>query len=358
MPTGRFFRVNSKGKLNALGTLEELLAGRKSDGYLWLDFVNPDRDQLLALVEPLGLHPLAVEDCLDADQVPKFNEFPNHTFVLFNRCRYAAGELGIDEVDAFLGKDFLVTVTRAAPENVAALTAKLDEAVRGELDSARHGPDYLLHVILDHALDDAFGVIEALEEEIDGAQETILAKVSEFKPEALIRLRRHLLALRKSLIHEREVLVKICRKDSPYISEKGIYNYRDISDHLVRFFESTEICREMISNLMEMYLSLLNNRMAKVSNQTNLVVKRLTLITTIFMPLTLLAGIGGMSEWSMMTGPANWKLSYPLFFLLMGAIATANFYFLKWLDRRRLSQAEMVGEPERSPLSSESGRGA
>jgi magnesium transporter len=81
---------------------------------------------------------------------------------------------------------------------------------------------------------------------------------------------------------------------------------------------------------MELYLSLMNIRMTEVSNQTNQVMKRLTLITTIFMPLTLLAGIGGMSEWSMMTGSGNWQFSYPFFFLMMMVIGTCNYYFLKW----------------------------
>ena len=119
--------------------------------------------------------------------------------------------------------------------------------------------------------------------------------------------------LRKSLFHEREILVKICRKDCPFISEKAIFHYRDIYDHLAKFFELTETYRDIVTSLMEMYLSMLNNLMAKVANETNATVRRLTFITTIFMPLTLLAGIGGMSEWSMMTGPENWQIAYPAF---------------------------------------------
>jgi magnesium transporter len=80
---------------------------------------------------------------------------------------------------------------------------------------------------------------------------------------------------------------------------------------------------------------MLNNQMTKVANQTNISVRRLTLITTIFMPLTLIAGIGGMSEWSMMTGPANWKISYPAFLLAIGMIGFVNYCLLKWLERKR-----------------------
>ena len=86
---------------------------------------------------------------------------------------------------------------------------------------------------------------------------------------------------------------------------------------------------------MEMYLSMLNNKMTIAANQTNKSVRRLTFITTIFMPLTLLAGIGGMSEWSMMTGPANWKIAYPAFLLGMAVIGFANYCLLKWLERKK-----------------------
>ena len=90
----------------------------------------------------------------------------------------------------------------------------------------------------------------------------------------------------------------------------------------------------MISNLLEIYFSIQNNRMTVAANKTNQVVRRLTFITTIFMPLTLLAGIGGMSEWSMMTGAENWKLSYPFFILLMVVIGIVNYWLLKLIESR------------------------
>jgi len=150
-----------------------------------------------------------------------------------------------------------------------------------------------------------------------------------------MHLRRDLLTVRKSLFHEREILVKVCRWDSPFIPAKAIYLYRDIYDHLSKFFELTESYRDLVTSLMEMYLSMLNNRMTKAANDTNLIVRRLTFITTIFMPLTLLAGIGGMSEWSMMTGPQNWRVAYPIFLLAMVVIAVINYFLIKWIEKSR-----------------------
>lgn len=109
-----------------------------------------------------------------------------------------------------------------------------------------------------------------------------------------------------------------------------------LMDPLAKFLELTETYREIVTSLMELYTSLLNNLMTKASNETNSSVRRLTLIATIFMPLTLLASIGGMSEWSMMTGPANWKIAYPLFLAAMGLIAISNYLLIRRLEIRGL----------------------
>jgi magnesium transporter len=137
------------------------------------------------------------------------------------------------------------------------------------------------------------------------------------------------------LYHEREILVKICRADCPFISEKVIVHYRDIYDHLSKFFELIETYREIETSLMELYASLLSNQMNKLSYETNYSMKRLTLIATICMPLSLIAGIGGMSEWTMMTGPENWRVSYPLFLLGMVVLALISFLVIKWLERKK-----------------------
>ena len=120
-----------------------------------------------------------------------------------------------------------------------------------------------MHIILNYVVDQSYFVIETLEDELDNLEESILTDISKFNPAELIRLRRDLFSLRKSLFQEREIFVKICRKDCPFISGKAIFHYRDIYDHLTKFFELTESFRELIASLMEVYLSLLNNNMTK-----------------------------------------------------------------------------------------------
>jgi magnesium transporter len=332
MSDTRFFHISANGQMSQVADAAEAIAARAGGGYVWIDLYNPVREDLASLIEPFGLHPLAIEDCLDENQVPKLEDFPNNTFILFNRFHFRERALAIEEVDFFLGPGFLMSV--AAHGRDPGAHNKLEEAIRIEQASIGKGPDYLLHVILDRIVDDKLLAIEALQDDLDAAEEEALQKgPSAFNPADLLHLRRNLLALRKSLFHEREILVKICRRDSPFITEAAIYHFRDIYDHLVKFVEVIEICREMIATLMEIHLSLVNNELARLGNRTNQVVRRLTFITTIFMPLSFFAGVGGMSEWSMMTGPQNWRIAYPAFFVVMATIGVFSYFLLKRLER-------------------------
>jgi magnesium transporter len=278
---------------------------------------------------------LVVEDCVDKNQIPKIEDYPKNTFILFNAFEYTDHILNISEIDVVIGDNYLITVSHRDSTGQPILKG-IEHYVENDLGNARQGPAYLLHVLLDHIVDQKFNSIEAIEEDINESEDVILTNLDRFKPADLLRLRRNLVKLRKSLFHEREILVKICRKDCPYIPDKAILYYRDVYDHLTKFFELTESSRDIVASLMEMHVSLINNRMTKAAN--NVTVRRLTFITTIFMPLTLLAGIGGMSEWSMMTGPENWKISYPLFLAGIAVIGIVNYYLLKWIEKRKNGQ--------------------
>ncbi len=330
----RYVRVPPEGEVVDAGSLKALLGQRGSPGYLWVDLTDPTREQLEALVEPLGVHPLSVEDCLDDDQVPKVEDFQHNMFVLFNSYRYIDGVLHVDEVNFVLGKDYLVSVHRARPSGWSYF-GEAPRLVDAALDEVRRGPDYLLHVLLDQIVDGKFEAIEAIQEDVDAAEERVLQGWEEFQPDDLLRMRRCLLVLRKSLFHEREILMRISGRGNSFITEGAVYRFRDIYDHLARFFESTEICREMIASLVEIHVSMVSVRLAEVGNRTNQTMRRLTVINCVFMPLTLLAGIGGMSEWSMMTSGVRWPVSYSAFLLLMVAIGLANYYLLTWWEARQ-----------------------
>jgi magnesium transporter len=337
MSESKFFHFSATGLFYGIGSLGEALEAMKEGGFIWFNFYQPSREELSALVDTIGIHPLSVEDCFDDQQVPKIEYFTNNTFIIFNSFTYEGKALFIDEINLFIGRNFLITVSGHNSGERKPLQ-KITEVIENGHNDANAGPDYLMHIVLDYIVDQKYKAFDEMEDELELAEESLLENVEKFNPMQLIIMRKSLMALRKSLYHEREIFVKICRQDCPFVSEKAIVHYRDIYDHLSKFFELTETYREIETSLMELYTSLLNNLMTKMSNETNYSVKRLTLIATIFMPLTLIASIGGMSEWSMMTGTSNWKIAYPLFILGMVIIAIVNYFVIKRMEKKGKSR--------------------
>lgn len=335
MSGSKFYHFTSTGLFYGLNSSEEAISALNEGGFIWLNYYKPEIEELHSLVDTMGIHPLSVEDCLDSSQVPKIEHFPGNTFIIFNAYSYKNKELFIDEVDFFIGKNFLITVSGINSDDRNPLNNVI-RIIENDPGHAKSGPDFLMHVVLDYVVDQKFHAFEALEDELEEAEDIVLDTPGEFQVSVLLRLRKDLVNLRKSLFHEREILVKICRMDCPFITGKAIFAFRDVYDHLAKFFELSESFREIVTSLMELYTSLLNNLMTKVSNETNTSVRRLTLITTIFMPLTLIASIGGMSEYTMMTGgEPNWKTAY----LLLGAgliiVAVINFFVLRRLEKSK-----------------------
>jgi magnesium transporter len=333
MSESKFYHFPAGGSFYGLKTLDEAVDSLKEGGYVWFNFYKPSRSELGSLVDSIGIHPLSVEDCFDEEQVPKIEYFMNNTFIIFNSFSYIDDVLHIDEVNLFIGKNFLITVSGTYSEERKPLAGVEDIVEKGNA-KASLGADFLMQTVLDWLVDEKYKAFDDMEDELEEAEEDLLEDVEKFKPIRLITMRKYLMRLRKTLYHEREILVKICRLDCPFVTEKAIVHYRDIYDHLAKFFELTETYREIETSLMELYTSLLNNLMTKMSNDTNTSVKRLTLIATIFMPLTLLASIGGMSEWTALTGAENWKIAYPLFILAMAVIAVINFLVIRRMEKK------------------------
>ncbi len=329
----QFYHFSENGTYTLHETLESLLEKRESGGFIWLRYCAPQKEVLSRIIDIFKIHPLSIDDCYDEDQIPKIDIFREYTSILFNDFTYIDQSIAIKEINLFLGKNFLVTVTREETEKQHPVEKTLQD-MRRNREHNLQGPAFLMHSLLDRIIGKKLADVETIEDEIVNLEEIMISGEASFTPQELQKTKRNLMAMRKSVLHEREVLVKICRKDSQFIPENSLFFYSDILDHLVKFYEMIETNRDVVTSLIQMNLSSTSNAMAEAANKTNKSVSRLTLITTIFMPLTLISGIGGMSEWSMMTGPEHWIISYPLLLAGMVLLGFIMYGFLKWYNNR------------------------
>jgi magnesium transporter len=312
------------GTIEAASCLDEALSMKKTGGFLWCALLSPTKDELEPLEKGLGIHPLSIEECFDEQYLPKMDIFPDYLGILFNDFVEEEGLVGIREINFFLGKDFLVSIFRGE-ETEAARFKDILERFALDAENLVSGPVRLLHAIMDRIIDNKFALVE---------KDRVLEESKPVDAAELHGIRQNLMVMRKTLLHERELLARICRRDSPLIQTVDLAYFTNLYDHLAKFVEIIESNRETMTNLAQIQLTMANNAMAEASNRTNRSVSRLTLITTIFMPLSLIAGIGGMSEWTMFTGPENWKTAYPILIGIMALMGAANYFVLRWLERK------------------------
>lgn len=330
-PLSRFFYIDASGKLSTISSLKDGLKAVDSGGYLWLDYCDPDLETLQPLMTALNIHPLSVEDALNEEQLPKLDLFPDYSFMVFNIFESIDSEVITHELDLFIGSNFLVSSTKR-DKSGQPLLAGIERAVERERERIKNGPSLLLHLITDMVVDRKFQAIDQIEIKLDQDEDDILANTRDFDLSRLMDSRSSLMVIRKSVFYEREVISKLIRKDSKFVSDQSIIFFRDVYDHLSRYYEISETARDQVTSLMEIHLSMISNRMAKTSNRTNAIMRRLTLITTIFMPLTLISGIGGMSEFTLWVGEENFKIGYLVLFVVMILIAALNFTLLKRME--------------------------
>ena len=257
------------------------------DGVLWVDLESPTDDEFRILTEVFRFHPLAVEDAHREIELPKVDIYDGYVYLVVHRMSvdFETRRVAPREMDIFLSDRYLVTVHDEVSVSAADVAAKIT-ATPSALSA---GPDVVMHEIIDRIVDRYLPVLDQWEDETDALEEAILGRTGEdHLLEDALDLRREVAELRKSLGPQRDIIQKLARRDIPYVSEKAALYFRDVQDHLVRIFQTLESEREHIASLFEAY-------MAMTSHRLNAVMKRLTSIATIFLPLSFVAGIYGMN---------------------------------------------------------------
>ncbi|HWQ35728.1 MAG TPA: magnesium/cobalt transporter CorA [Blastocatellia bacterium] len=309
-----FTRISDPREIH---TLREL-----APNILWVDVSDPTGQDFEALAAQFGFHPLAIEDCRNGHQRPKVDEYQGYYFIVLYEASLAADQrLELRELNIFLGKNYLVTV-HTQPIRAIEVAERL---WRGWTDLAERGTGLVAYLLIDAIVDDYLPLLDTLSDRMDDLEDQIF---EDFRPEAIeeiFRIKKQLTFLRRAVTPLRDVFNTLLRREQPIFSRETMIYFQDVFDHLIRVADTIDTLRDMLGSTMDAYLSVSGNRM-------NIVMKRLTAISTILMSVTLIAGIYGMNFKHM--PELDWKFGYVGALLSMLVIGLAiYFYFrkIKWL---------------------------
>lgn len=298
--------------------------GRK----LWVDVQGLGDEQLLrGLAKLFSIHQLALEDVVHVPIRPKAESYEQNLLIVTRMLTSSdAQQLDVEQVSVFIGKDYVLTFQ----ERCGDVLDPVRQRLRVQNSRIRTLPsDYLGYAILDTIIDAYYPVVERMGDRIERLEERVLAEASPDTLRKLNVIKGQLLILRRAVAPQREAVNALIRDDNELVSETVRLYLRDTYDHIVQTSEAVETARELVNGLMNTYLSVVSNRM-------NEVMKILTIVASIFVPLTFMAGIYGMNFEHMPELRAKW--AYPTLLGAMGlvVIGMVLFFWRKgWVGRRR-----------------------
>jgi magnesium transporter len=297
------------------GGLADIATMRAAGGLIWVDVTEPDLDTLKALGTTFDLHELAIEDSLHTPQRSKFDPYPDQAFIVWNAPYIdpKARVVRLHVLTLFIGKDYLVT-THATPQ-LDAIENAWNRA--GELLDT--GVSWAVHAILDRATDEVAPILDKIADELTSLEQAMLDGADKRSLRALYGTRRELLKLRKVVPAERDVIREITRLNALVAPEQYLY-FQDIGDHLARQEDTIDTYRDVATGVMDLYLTAQSNKM-------NQIMKQLTIVATIFMPLQLISSIYGMNFKYMPELNQAW--GYPIVLMAMVGIGLAMYMWFR-----------------------------
>jgi magnesium transporter len=293
------------------------------DGF-WLDLRSPDDHDLALLEKTFGFHHLTIEDIQHQDQRPKLEEYPGYTFiVLFTGVLGSDGDVAFLEHHMFVSKDYLVTVHDQPSQLLHDLAAR----VKRSPELTKGNPGFLTYLVIDELVDSLFPLLENLDERIDSLEDRILENATPELLAEIYKLKHQVIELRKFIGAQRDLFQRLITHSIEIRGEELTLYWRDVHDHLIRQYETVDSLRDLLTGAMDVYLS-------TVSNRLNNTMKALTVIASLFLPLTFLTGFFGMN-FLFLTG--SLEITTPQFALGMGIMLLSvgiQFYFFRkrgWL---------------------------
>ena len=301
--------------------VEECFPFRDKPTVTWINIDGVDRvDVIEKLGKHFNLHPLALEDIVNTGQRPKMEDFLDYILLVLKMLYHdeKEGEFKAEQISLILGPNWVISFQ----ENAGDVFDPIRERIRSDKGRIRKmGADYLVYALMDAIVDNYFIILEKIGENIEEIEDNLVTNPAPETLQALHNLKRQMIFLRKSVWPLREVISRLERWESQLVNKSTDIYLRDLYDHTIQVIDAIETFRDMLSGMLDIYLS-------SVSNRMNEVMKVLTIIATIFIPLTFVAGLYGMNFKFM--PELEWPWGYPFVLLVMFAIGILMvIYFRK-----------------------------
>ena len=301
-------------------SVEEALPLKDKPTVTWINIAGIHQVEVIEKIgKNFDLHPLIVEDIVNTDQRIKMEDFGSYIFVVLKMFLYdeKKNEIKADQVSLILGSNFLISFQEEESDIFNSIRERIKNG-KGRI--RKLGTDYLAYSLLDAIVDHYFLILEKLGERIEELEDELVTRPEPKILEEVHRLRREMIFLRKSVWPLREIIACLERGETPLIQESTNIYFRDIYDHTIQVMDAVETYRDMLAGMLETYLS-------SISNRLNEVMKVLTIIATIFIPLTFIAGVYGMNFKFM--PELGWRWGYFIFWAIIVSVAVFMIFYFK-----------------------------
>jgi magnesium transporter len=336
MPPGTLVHIGEKKRETTLMTLidydedtfeQKQIGSRELEqlqnretGIRWLNIEGLNEINTLETMGKIfNLHPLVLEDILNTDERPKIEVNDDYIYISAKMLFYnkELGEFGIDQVSFILGNNYVISISEKDTDVFEPVIRRLQ---MGTTRFRKLGADYLMYSLLDIIVDNYFTVLEDFGDLVEIVEDEMVVRTSRQSLGTIHKLKREILFLHKAVWPLREVLSFLQREESLLVHETTEIYIRDLYDHVIQVMDTTETIRDILSSMLDIYLSSSSNRM-------NEIMKVLTIISTVFMPLSFIVGVYGMNLKNM--PELNWPWTYPVLWLVMLAISLSMLMYFK-----------------------------
>ncbi|MFM1652402.1 magnesium/cobalt transporter CorA [Brevibacillus sp. B_LB10_24] len=306
-----------------LATKDEWL--RSPEDLLWIDLYDVGNDELQYIGKIFDFHPLAIEDCLHVSPRAKVDQYEGYYFFVFHALRYneeSDNEITTLELNVFLGPNYIVTIHKSPMNTIGRIAKQCHRSMAW----MNRGPDYLLYTIVDGITDEYFPIMDRISVRIDELEDEIFEHQMEEITEEFLALKRTIILIRRVILPQKRIFANVNGRMSFDISEENMPFYTDLTDHLERLADSTETFRDLVNGALDTYYTIINAK-------TTETMRVLTIISTIFLPLTFITGLFGMNTFSWLGVEAE-PIMFVIAFIVMTVVPLGMlrvFKKRKWL---------------------------